>query len=80
MTPLMVGAVALAGGVGAALRFVVDGVVGDLVGRRWPWGIAVVNVSGSFLLGLVTGLADVLGVLAASVLAAAAGLALGLLA
>lgn len=48
--------VALAGGVGAALRFVVDG----LVARRrppLPLGTVLINVSGSFLLGLLTGLA-----------------------
>lgn len=50
MTPLLV---ALGGGVGAALRF--------LIGHRWdgrvPVGTFVVNVLGSFLLGLLTGFA-----------------------
>ncbi|MDN3495785.1 CrcB family protein [Planococcus sp. APC 4015] len=50
--------VALGGGVGAALRFVVDGVVTRVWGARFPWGILVVNVSGSLLLGLATGSAD----------------------
>lgn len=49
-------AVALAGGVGAGLRFVVDGLVGRYARARLPLGTVVVNVTGSFLLGLVTGL------------------------
>lgn len=45
----------LGGGIGASLRFVVDGLVG---GSRFPWGTLVVNVTGSFVLGLLTGLAQ----------------------
>ena len=47
---------ALAGGAGATARFVLDG----LIRRRWdggyPWATLVINVSGSLLLGLLTGL------------------------
>lgn len=48
--------VALAGGLGAVVRFVVDGWV-DALARRSsvPLGTQVINVTGSFLLGLVTG-------------------------
>lgn len=57
MTPLLFVGVALAGGVGAAARFVVDGLVKDRLGAAYPWGTTMINLSGSFALGLVTGLA-----------------------
>ena len=47
--------VAAVGGAGACARFLLDGLVS--VGRDLPWGTFAVNVSGSFLLGLVSGLA-----------------------
>ncbi|MBD3941272.1 fluoride efflux transporter CrcB [Microbacterium sp. NEAU-LLC] len=47
---------ALAGGVGAGLRYVVDRRLTPGRGARFPVGILVVNVSGSFVLGVVTGL------------------------
>ena len=49
--------VALAGGVGAVARFVLDGLVRSRVASLFPVGTVVVNVTGSFVLGLVTGLA-----------------------
>lgn len=48
---------ALAGGVGAAARFVLDSLLRARIPVRYPVGTAVINVSGSLLLGLVTGLA-----------------------
>lgn len=49
-------ATALAGGIGAGLRYVVDVlVVGGRPGRL-PLGTLVVNVTGSFALGVLTGL------------------------
>jgi CrcB protein len=47
--------VALAGGVGAALRLVIDGVVRSAVGSRLPWGTLAVNLAGSFALGALAG-------------------------
>jgi CrcB protein len=47
----------VAGAVGAPLRYLVDGLVGQRTDGVFPWGIFLINVGGSFLLGLVTGLA-----------------------
>jgi CrcB protein len=48
--------VALLGGVGAVLRFALDGAVGARTDGELPLGTLVVNVSGSLCLGLLTGL------------------------
>ncbi|SFN42751.1 fluoride efflux transporter FluC [Mycetocola miduiensis] len=56
MTPVLFLAVALAGGVGAAARFMLDGVMQSRA-TSYPLGTLVINISGSFLLGLATGLA-----------------------
>jgi CrcB protein len=45
------------GGAGAFARFCVDVVVSGRLGRDLPLGTLVVNLSGSLLLGLLTGLA-----------------------
>lgn len=48
--------VALAGGLGAVTRFVVDAEVGRRTeGGVLPLGTIVINISGSLLLGLITG-------------------------
>jgi CrcB protein len=49
--------VALAGGAGAALRFVLDRAVMLRRKTAYPWGITVVNLSGSFLIGVISGVA-----------------------
>lgn len=54
MTPLLFLGAALAGGVGAALRYLVDLSIARVAGRRFPWGIFAVNLTGSFALGIVT--------------------------
>ena len=47
----------LAGGVGAVLRFLVDGAVARRAARSFPFGTLAVNISGAALLGLLGGLA-----------------------
>ena len=48
-------AIAVAGGLGAAARFLVDSLVTARIPSSAPWGTATVNVSGSFAAGLVAG-------------------------
>lgn len=49
--------VALLGGAGACSRFVLVSFVSSLSGGNLPLGVLAVNVSGSFALGLLSGLA-----------------------
>ena len=49
--------VVVLGGVGAVLRFSVDGLVSARTSGRFPHGTLVVNLSGALLLGLLGGLA-----------------------
>jgi CrcB protein len=49
--------VSVAGGLGAVARFLLDGLVRSRLAVRYPVGTTVINVTGSLLLGLVTGLA-----------------------
>lgn len=45
--------VGLGGALGGIARFWVSGVVARWVGETFPWGTLVVNVSGSFTIGLL---------------------------
>lgn len=47
--------VALLDGFGAIARFTLDGLASQSFGRSLPLGTFVINITGSFLLGLVTG-------------------------
>lgn len=48
---------AVAGGVGASARLVLDGLIRSRFRTAFPLGTTVINVTGSLLLGVVTGLA-----------------------
>jgi CrcB protein len=50
MPLIMIG---LGGFAGAIARYLVDGTVAERVSGAFPWGTLVVNVSGSFVLGLL---------------------------
>ena len=58
---------AVGGAFGAVSRYLVQGWVQDLAGGRFPWGTFAVNVSGSFVLGLLFALAMDRGVLSPEV-------------
>jgi CrcB protein len=47
----------IAAAVGACARYLLDGLVRARIGSAFPWGTCVVNISGSFVLGVITGLA-----------------------
>ncbi|HET9123899.1 MAG TPA: fluoride efflux transporter CrcB [Solirubrobacteraceae bacterium] len=49
-------AVAAVGGCGAVARFLLDSAIGARVGRPFPFGTFTINLSGAFLLGILTGL------------------------
>ena len=45
--------IGLGGFAGAIARYLVDGVVSDRTGGAFPWGTLVINLTGSFVLGLL---------------------------
>ena len=65
--------VGVAGAVGAPLRYMVDTVVSGRAGGEFPFGTMTVNLSGSFALGVLTGLVLYHGVGAAPNLIAGTG-------
>lgn len=56
MSPLVFLLAAGCGGLGAATRYLVDIGVAHIAGSRFPWGVMVINITGSLLLGLVVGM------------------------
>lgn len=47
---------AAAGGVGAGARFLVDGLIHAKIRTAFPWPTAIINMTGSLVLGVLTGL------------------------
>jgi CrcB protein len=56
MSAVWIGIV-VAGAIGAPARYLLDGFVQDRTSGAFPWGTFVVNMSGSLMLGFITGLA-----------------------
>jgi fluoride exporter len=54
---MLIATLIIAGAIGAVSRYVVDDLVKSRFRGTFPWGTVVINVSGSFVLGIVTGLA-----------------------
>ena len=52
--PLVLG-IGVFGAVGAIARFLLDGAVSARASSVFPWGTLVVNLTGAFVLGFVTG-------------------------
>jgi CrcB protein len=69
--------VALAAGVGAVLRYVIDRLAQSRFRGAFPYGTLVVNASGSLVLGLSTGLASRHGLAPSAAVMLGAGLAGG---
>ena len=56
MTAVTALLVCFAGGLGAALRLVLDGLIRDRFRSTYPVGTTLINITGSLLLGLLAGL------------------------
>ena len=56
MNPALSAAVALGGALGSVMRYLVAIGVGRTFGTAFPWGILIINVTGSALIGVFAGL------------------------
>jgi CrcB protein len=56
VTPLSFALLSVMGGVGASLRYTVDGYLRARLTHGFPWTTTIINASGSLLLGFLTGL------------------------
>jgi CrcB protein len=70
---ILTACVGLAAGLGALIRYVVDSVIGHRHDTVFPLGTFTVNVTGSLLLGLVSGLAARHGLPAGAAVVLSAG-------
>ena len=50
--------IAIGGALGSVARYWFSGVIGRWFGETFPWGTLLVNVSGSFAIGLLAALAE----------------------
>jgi CrcB protein len=50
--------VALGGAIGSVARFWVNGFVSDKFGMAFPWGTMIINIGGSFFIGIVGAMAS----------------------
>jgi CrcB protein len=49
--------VAIGGALGSVSRFWINGLISEKIGATFPWGTLVVNVTGSFVIGIIGALA-----------------------
>jgi CrcB protein len=56
MTPQFILSVAAGGAIGSVARYLVGIGSGKMFGVNFPWGTLIINVTGSFLIGLFVGL------------------------
>ncbi|MDT0116281.1 MULTISPECIES: fluoride efflux transporter CrcB [Microbacterium] len=68
MSALLVLFIAVGGGVGAAARFLLDGLINTGRQFRLPVGTLTINITGSLLLGVIVGAASHLGAVPVAVL------------
>jgi len=50
--------VALGGALGSVGRFWINGVVSEKIGASFPWGTLVINIGGSFIIGVIGAVAS----------------------